>query len=152
MDRYLCWIEFDEFIKEIPREFYDDDYDKLTMVEATFVDYWFNGLETISMMVNECFELGEFKEAMETFKLGSCTTRCYINIIERFCERGMMSEAEDLFQKMWSDKDLLLFYEVATFRSMINGYDMVGRLDDAQKMLKKMVDTSLLKVSVHQAN
>lgn len=44
---------------------------------------------------------------------------------------------------MWSNKDLVLSYEVATIRSMMNGYVKVGRIDDAQMMLKKMVDTSL---------
>lgn len=105
-------------------------------------------LETISMMVNECFKLGKFKEAMETFKLGSSATRCYSNIIERFCERVMMSEAEGLFEEMWSDKDLVWSYEVPTFRSMITGYVKVGRMDDAQRM----VDASLLKVSIQQAD
>ncbi|KAL1225230.1 Pentatricopeptide repeat-containing protein [Cardamine amara subsp. amara] len=74
--------------------------------------------ETINMMVNECFEMGKFKEAMDTFKLGDSFAPCYRNIIDRFCERGMMCEAEDLFDKMWSHEGLVLSYEVAT---MIRG-------------------------------
>lgn len=67
--------------------------------------------ETINMMVNECFKIGKFKEAMDTFKLGASFSESYSNIIDRFCERGMMSEAEGVFEEMWSHKDLVLSLE-----------------------------------------
>ncbi|XP_010507754.1 PREDICTED: pentatricopeptide repeat-containing protein At3g60960, mitochondrial-like [Camelina sativa] len=109
--------------------------------------------ETINMMVNECFKIGNFKEAMDTFKVGASFSSCYTNIIDRFCELGMMTEAEGLFEGMWSHKDdLVLSLEIPTFRSMINGYVKAGRVDDAQQMLKKMVNVSLLKVAVRQAD
>ncbi|CAL9236721.1 unnamed protein product [Arabidopsis halleri] len=108
--------------------------------------------ETINIMVNECFKLGKFTKAMETFELGASFAGCFSNIIERFCERGMMSEAEGLFEEMASHKDLVLSHEIPTFRSMITGYVKVGRVDDAQRMLKNMVDASLLKVAIHKAD
>lgn len=40
--------------------------------------------ETINMMVNECFKIGKFKEAMDTFKLGASFSESYSNIIDRF--------------------------------------------------------------------
>ncbi|CAL9236723.1 unnamed protein product [Arabidopsis halleri] len=64
----------------------------------------------------------------------------------------MMSEAEGLFEEMASHKDLVLSHEIPTFRSMITGYVKVGRVDDAQRMLKNMVDASLLKVAIHKAD
>ncbi|KFK35294.1 hypothetical protein AALP_AA5G266000 [Arabis alpina] len=109
--------------------------------------------ETVNVMVDECFKLGHFEEAMDTFKLGGSFVACYNNIIERFCERGMMSEAEGLFEEMLARKDLVLSsHEAATFRSMINGYVKARRVDDAQRILKRMVDASLLKVAIHEAN
>ncbi|CAL9221598.1 unnamed protein product [Arabidopsis halleri] len=107
--------------------------------------------ETFGIMVNACFKLGHFKEALETFKRPEFTrsSRCYANIIAQFCDRGMMSEAQDLFVEICSDQ--YLSPDVPTFRSMINGYAKVGKVNEATKMLKKMVDATLLKFAVHEA-
>ncbi|EOA28335.1 hypothetical protein CARUB_v10024536mg [Capsella rubella] len=108
--------------------------------------------ETINLMVNECFKMRKFKKAMDTFKLGASFSRCYSYIIDKFCELGMMSEAEGLFEGLCSHKDVVLSREIPLFRSMINGYVKVGRVYDAQRMLQKMVAASLLKVAVRQAD
>ncbi|XP_010489970.1 PREDICTED: pentatricopeptide repeat-containing protein At3g60960, mitochondrial-like [Camelina sativa] len=107
--------------------------------------------ETFTKMVNASFKLGKFKEALETFKRPELTrsSRCYSNIIAQLCDRGMMSEAEDLFSEICSDQ--YLCPDVPTFRSMINGYAKTGRFNEARKMLEKMVDATLLKFSVHEA-
>ncbi|CAA7052967.1 unnamed protein product [Microthlaspi erraticum] len=108
--------------------------------------------ETFVTMVNACFKLGLFKEALETFKRPELTrsSRCYANIIANFCDRGMMSQAQDLFAEMCS-AHCVCPPDVPTFRSMINGYAKVGRVDDAIEMLKKMVDATLLKFAVQEA-
>ncbi|EFH61636.1 hypothetical protein ARALYDRAFT_898464 [Arabidopsis lyrata subsp. lyrata] len=108
--------------------------------------------ETFGIMVNACFKLGHFKEALETFKRLEFTrsSSCYANIIAQFCERGMMSEAQDLFVEICSDQ--YLSPDVPTFRSMINGYAKAGRVDEAIVMLKKMVDATLLKFAVHESH
>lgn len=101
--------------------------------------------ETFKIMVNACFELGEFDKAVDTFKRPELrrSSRCYGNIISRFCELGMMSEAQE--------EDEYLRPDVPTFRSMINGYAKAGKVEDATNMLRKMVDATLRKVAVSEA-
>ncbi|XP_019101983.1 PREDICTED: pentatricopeptide repeat-containing protein At1g10270-like [Camelina sativa] len=136
-----AWELFDEMIN-------NTTYDGLLGAKRRTFDS-----ETFNIMVNECFKLGNFTKAMETFVLGaSFGASGYSNIIERFCERGMMSEAEGLFEEMCSRKDMVLSSEIPILRSMIKGFVKVGRVDDAQLMLKKMVDASVLKVAIHKAD
>lgn len=61
-------------------------------------------------MVNECFKLGKFTEAMETFDLGAW------NIVRG---RGFV-RGDVVTQRL----GLLLSHEIPRFRSMINGYVM----------------------------
>ncbi|KAL9310481.1 putative tetratricopeptide-like helical domain superfamily [Arabidopsis thaliana] len=68
----------------------------------------------------------------------------YSNIIARFCERGMASEAEALLNEMSSA-------DIATFRAMIDGYVRAGRVDDAVRIFNKMVAASLRKLAIHHA-
>ncbi|CAN7102980.1 unnamed protein product, partial [Brassica rapa subsp. narinosa] len=75
--------------------------------------------------------------------------RCYCNVVARLCERGMMSEAEGLFEDMCSDKDLSP-PDVSTFRSMVNGYVRAGRVDDAIKTSNKLAILKLRKVSIYE--
>lgn len=107
--------------------------------------------ETINIMVDECFKLGEFKEAMRIFNDSRERKRmfkCYNHTIARLCEHGMVSEAERLFEEMLSDKDLSP--DVSTFRSMIGGYVCVGRVDDALKTSRKLAILNLRKVFIYQ--
>ncbi|CAN6822714.1 unnamed protein product [Brassica oleracea] len=106
--------------------------------------------ETINIMVDYWFNIGEFNKAMETFNESQqqgrkIMVRCYSNVIARLCERGMMSEAEGLFEDMCSDKDLSPPPDVSTFRSMVNGYVRAGRVDDAIKTSNKLAILKLRK-------
>ncbi|XP_010413078.1 PREDICTED: pentatricopeptide repeat-containing protein At3g60960, mitochondrial-like [Camelina sativa] len=107
--------------------------------------------ETVNVMVDECFKMGEFKEAMGVFnksREGKGMAKCYSNTVARLCEHGMVSEAEGLFEEMSSYKDLSP--DVPTFRSMINGYVRAGRVDDALKTSKTLALLNLRKVSIYQ--
>ncbi|KAF8044509.1 hypothetical protein N665_0129s0054 [Sinapis alba] len=110
--------------------------------------------ETINIMVDYWFEIDEFNKAMETFNESQQhgrkrMVRCYSNVIARLCERGMMSEAEGLFEDMCSDKDLSP-PDVSTFRSMVSGYVRAGRVDDAIKTSNKLAILKLRKVSIYE--
>ncbi|CAN7006755.1 unnamed protein product [Brassica oleracea var. botrytis] len=111
--------------------------------------------DTINIMVDYWFELDEFNKAMETFNESQQQGRkrmvgCYTNMIARLCERGMMWEAEGLFEDMCSDKDLSPPPDVSTFRSMVNGYVRSGRVDDAIKISNKLAILKLRKVSIYE--
>ncbi|KAL1198332.1 Pentatricopeptide repeat-containing protein [Cardamine amara subsp. amara] len=94
--------------------------------------------ETINIVVNGYFKHGEFGEALETFKRSppGIMRGSYGNIISRFCECGMASEAEALLAEMSSP-------DVVTFRGLIDAYVRSGRVDDAVRVFNKMVDSSL---------
>ncbi|CAH8384030.1 unnamed protein product [Eruca vesicaria subsp. sativa] len=105
--------------------------------------------ETISMMVNECFKMGEFNEAIETFKkVGRNPTSRplvmdyagYSNIVTKFCEHGMLPEAESFFAESISKS---LPPDAPSHRAMIDAYLKAERVDDALKMLNRMVDVNL---------
>ncbi|KAG5391752.1 hypothetical protein IGI04_021715 [Brassica rapa subsp. trilocularis] len=105
--------------------------------------------ETVSIMVNECFKMGKFEEAADTFKkVGSKPTSRpfvmdyvgYCNIVTRFCEHGMLPEAERLFAEGVSKS---LPPDAPSHRAMIDAYLKAERIDDALKMLNRMVDVNL---------
>ncbi|CAN7006743.1 unnamed protein product [Brassica oleracea var. botrytis] len=111
--------------------------------------------DTINIMVDYWFELDEFNKAMETFNESQQQGKkrmagCYSNMIARLCERGMMWEAEGLFEDLCSDKDLSPPPDVSTFRSMVNGYVRSGRVDDAIKISNKLAILKLRKVSIYE--
>ncbi|CDY20645.1 hypothetical protein Bca4012_093848 [Brassica carinata] len=123
---------------------FDEMLDNHTLPDISSVNS-----ETVSIMVNECFEMGEFEEAVEAFKrVGRKPTSRplvmdyvgYCNIVTRFCERGMLTEAERLFAesvaKSWPP-------DAASHRVMIDAYLKAGRVEDAVKMLDRMVDVNL---------
>ncbi|KAF8048526.1 hypothetical protein N665_2485s0009 [Sinapis alba] len=109
--------------------------------------------DTFGTVVNACFKLRRFKLALQTFKRPEFTrsSRCYANIIPQFCEHGMMSQAQDLFDELCSSPQFLS-PDVPTLRSLINGYAKAGRVDDALRMLKLMVDSTLLKFPLPSAH
>ncbi|ESQ35837.1 hypothetical protein EUTSA_v10006738mg [Eutrema salsugineum] len=105
--------------------------------------------ETISIMVNECFKMGQYTEAIDTFKkVGSKPTSKpfvmdyvgYCNIVTKFCEQGMLPEAERFFAEGVSKS---LPPDAPSHRAMINAYLKAERIDDALKMLNRMVDVNL---------
>jgi len=105
--------------------------------------------DTFNIMVNECFKCGKVDEALDTFrKVGTkinsqpfkMDVAGYHNIISRFCEIGMMSEADTLFEEYCSKS---LRADVPTHTAMIDGYLKVGNIDDALRVFNKMVGYGL---------
>ena len=105
--------------------------------------------ETFNIMVNECFKLGKIDEALATFrKVGTkvnskpfaMDVAGYNNIITRYCENGMLSEAETLFTELCSKS---LSPDVNTYRTLIDAYLKVEQIDDALQTFKKMVEAGL---------
>ncbi|XP_017984573.1 PREDICTED: pentatricopeptide repeat-containing protein At1g10270 [Theobroma cacao] len=105
--------------------------------------------DTFNIMVNECFKLGNIEEAIRTFKKvgtkpGSkpfaMDVAGYNNIITRFCEHGMLSEAEKFFQELCGKS---LTPDVPMYRTMIDAYLKAERVDDALQSFTKMVETGL---------
>ncbi|GAB4846810.1 Pentatricopeptide repeat-containing protein At1g10270 [Ancistrocladus abbreviatus] len=111
--------------------------------------------DTFSIMVNECFKLGKFSEAIDTFrkvgtKMGSkpfaMDVAGYNNIIVRFCEHGMISDAEKFFAELRSKS---LSPDVTGFRMLIDGYLKEQRIDDAVQMFNQMVDANLRVIPIY---
>ncbi|KAF5742500.1 ACT11D09.4 [Tripterygium wilfordii] len=105
--------------------------------------------DTFNIMVNECFKLGKFAEAVDTFKKvgtkpGSrpftMDVAGYSNIIVRFCENGMLTEAERFFTELCSKS---LSPDATSYRTLIDTYLKMERVDDALQMLNKMVEARL---------
>ncbi|KAL6184023.1 hypothetical protein ACLB2K_045430 [Fragaria x ananassa] len=105
--------------------------------------------ETFNIMVNECFKLGKFAEAFDTFKKVGTNVKSkpfsmdvagYNNIIARYCENGMLSEADALFTELSSKS---LTPDVTTHRTLIDAYLNVERIDDALMIFNRMVDVGL---------
>lgn len=105
--------------------------------------------ETFNIMVNECFKLGKFDEAFATFKKVGTNVKSkpfsmdvagYNNIIARYCENEMLSEANELFIELSSKS---LTPDVTTHRTLIDAYLKVKRIDDALTIFNRMVDVGL---------
>ncbi|KAI9157656.1 hypothetical protein LWI28_025859 [Acer negundo] len=102
--------------------------------------------ETFNIMVNECFKLGKFSEAIDTFKRVGTHPKSksflmdvagYNNIIARLCENEMLEEAEKLFGGMSTTPD------VTTFRTLIDAYLKVQRIDDALRLFNQMAASGM---------
>ncbi|KAK4793732.1 hypothetical protein SAY86_024167 [Trapa natans] len=105
--------------------------------------------DTFNLMVNECFKNGQLEEAIATFrKVGtkagsrpfSMDVAGYANIITRYCEHGMLAEADNLFKELTSKS---LAPDVPSHRTMIEAYMKAERMDDALSMFHRMVDAGL---------
>ncbi|KAH9684746.1 pentatricopeptide repeat-containing protein [Citrus sinensis] len=105
--------------------------------------------DTFNIMVNECFKHGKFSEAVETFKKAGTHPKSkpfamdvagYNNIIARYCENEMLEEAEKLLREI-STKSLSP--DVTTFRTLIDAYLKVERIDDALELFNRMVESGL---------
>ncbi|KAG2396401.1 Pentatricopeptide repeat-containing protein [Vigna angularis] len=105
--------------------------------------------DTFNLMVNECFKLGNFEEALATFKKVGTKPNSkpfamdvagYNNIIARFCENGMLSQAETLFEELCSKS---LSPDVPTHKTLIEAYLRMERIDDALRVFNRMADTGL---------
>ncbi|GAB2283878.1 Pentatricopeptide repeat-containing protein At1g10270 [Dionaea muscipula] len=111
--------------------------------------------ETFSIMVNECFKLGKFSEAVETFrKVGTkvaskpfaMDVAGYTNIVVKFCEHGMISEAENFFAELQGKS---LSPDVTGYKTLIDVYFKEHRIEDAVQMFKRMVDANLRVIPVY---
>ncbi|GMH14362.1 hypothetical protein Nepgr_016203 [Nepenthes gracilis] len=111
--------------------------------------------ETFGIMVNECFKLGKISEAIDTFrkvgtKMGSkpfsMDVAGYSNMVVRFCEHGMISEAEQFFSELMSKS---LSPDVTGYRTLIDTYLKEQRIDDAIQMFNRMVDANLRVIPVY---
>ncbi|KAF7842821.1 pentatricopeptide repeat-containing protein [Senna tora] len=105
--------------------------------------------DTFNIMVNECFKLGKFSEALATFKKVGTKANSkpfamdvagYNNIIARFSENGMLTEAETLFEELCSKS---LSPDVPTHRTLVDAYLKMERIDDALRVFNRMVDSGL---------
>lgn len=96
-------------------------------------------------MVNECFKLEKITEAVEIFHkvVGTVSDPqlCYRNLITRFCEQGMLSEAERCFADMCSKKYFVP--GLPTYRAMRDAYVKEVRVSDALKTINQTLDASL---------
>nr|VDC80503.1 unnamed protein product [Brassica rapa] len=96
-------------------------------------------------MVNECFANSRFKEAVNTFQRVGNTVNdlqlCYRNIISRFCEQGMLSEAGAFFEDMCSKQ--FIIPDIPTYRILLDAYANGSRFDDAERMANLTVDSNL---------
>ncbi|KAH0943630.1 hypothetical protein HID58_003267, partial [Brassica napus] len=60
-------------------------------------------VDTVNMMVNECFDVGRFGDAVNVFNKAKATLQyglpveAYRNIITRLCKNGRLSDAETMF-------------------------------------------------------
>jgi pentatricopeptide repeat protein len=105
--------------------------------------------DTFNIMVNECFKLGKIEEAIPTFKMvgrrrGSKAFEMdvagYNNIIARFCENGMLLEAEMMFAELTAKP---LPPDATSHRTLIDAFLKADRIDVALKLFKRMVDARL---------
>uniref|UniRef100_A0A6N2K6E6 Pentacotripeptide-repeat region of PRORP domain-containing protein n=1 Tax=Salix viminalis TaxID=40686 RepID=A0A6N2K6E6_SALVM len=105
--------------------------------------------DTFNTMVNECFKEGEFEEAINIFKKAGTKPGSkpfqmdvagYNNIIARFCENGMMKQAEEFFAALSAK---CLTPDVTTFRTLIDTYLKMEEIDDVLRIFNKMADAGL---------
>ncbi|KAH6802231.1 glutamine-rich protein 23 [Perilla frutescens var. frutescens] len=105
--------------------------------------------DTINMMVNECFEEGNIEEAMDVFKRSGKGPKSkpfymdvvgYNNMIMRLCELEMMNEAEQYYMEL-SDKSIVP--DVTTFKTFIDAYIKVDRVEEMIEKYSKMVELGL---------
>ncbi|XP_010263343.1 PREDICTED: pentatricopeptide repeat-containing protein At1g10270-like [Nelumbo nucifera] len=114
--------------------------------------------DSFNIMVNECFRLGNFSEAIEMFKKtgtkqGSKPYQMdaagFNNIISRFCEHGMLSEAEKMFGEMPTKS---VNPDVNTFKILIDAYLKEGRMEDVLQISSKMVVEAGLRLDPNFCN
>lgn len=105
--------------------------------------------ETFSIMVNEHCRIGKVLEAIDVFKrvgkkVGSkpfsMDVAGFNNMIIRYCEHDMMEDAEKIFNELCSKS---LNPDVTTYKTLIDSYFRVGRVEEALQKYIKMVEAGL---------
>ncbi|KAF6174569.1 hypothetical protein GIB67_006221 [Kingdonia uniflora] len=106
---------------------------------------------TYNIMVNECFRLGNISDAISTFrKVGTgpgakpfmMDAAGYNNIIGKFCENGMLKEAEKFFAEMPTRQAT-----PDTYKFFVDAYLKEERIEDVLLLFNKMVFESGVKAS-----
>ncbi|XP_019089131.1 PREDICTED: pentatricopeptide repeat-containing protein At3g60980, mitochondrial-like [Camelina sativa] len=107
--------------------------------------------DTLNLMVNECFEMGRFSDALNIFtkakskvEYNSLPVRAYRNLITRLCQDGRLSEAESLFHELLKEEVLP---DDETYKAMIRAYAKSGRVEDAVQTADKMMTSKLHRVT-----
>lgn len=110
--------------------------------------------DTFNIMVNECFKLGNVPEAVKVFKKSgtkqgskpfAMDVAGYNNIIARFCENGMLSEADEFFVELSSKS---LTPDVTSYRTLIDAYLKVEKIQEVYVLFSKMVEVGLRVIPV----
>lgn len=105
--------------------------------------------DTINMMVNECFKDGNIEEAFDVFTRSGkgpksrpfyMDTAGYNNMIMRLCELEMMDKAEQYYIELM-DKSVVP--DVNTFKTLIDAYIKVDRVEKVIEKYLKMVEVGL---------
>ncbi|KAL0454509.1 UNVERIFIED_CONTAM: Pentatricopeptide repeat-containing protein [Sesamum latifolium] len=105
--------------------------------------------DTFNMMVNECFKEGKVEEAMDVFKRAGKGIKSkpfqmdvagFNNMMARLCELEMMDEAEQYYKQLCAKS---LSPDVNTYRTLIDAYIKVDRVDSMLEKYTKMVEAGL---------
>ncbi|EOA25660.1 hypothetical protein CARUB_v10019011mg [Capsella rubella] len=104
--------------------------------------------ETHCIMIGECFETGEISKAMEITRKEARAGHygCYETLVTRLVRQEMMTEAEEMFNEMFSVR-IPLYYHIGIHRIMVDGFAKAGKFDDAHRFVNKIADISLVHVS-----
>ncbi|XP_010418614.1 PREDICTED: pentatricopeptide repeat-containing protein At3g60960, mitochondrial-like [Camelina sativa] len=127
-------------------------FDKLcgnSDIERKEVGKW-TDQETRCIMIRECFETGEISKAVEiarTKEAWDGNDECYTTLVTRFVREGMMSEADEMFNEMFSSVRFPMYRYLGIHRVMVDGFVKAGRFDDAHRFVNKIADISLNHVS-----
>lgn len=105
--------------------------------------------DTFNMMVNECFKEGKVEEAVEVFKRAGKEVKSkpfqmdvagFNNMMARMAELEMMDEAEQYYKQIC---DKSLSPDVNSYRTLIDAYIKVDRVDNVLEKFNKMVEAGL---------
>lgn len=111
--------------------------------------------DTFNLMVNECFKEGRATEAYGVFKKAgnapkskpfAMDTAGFNNMIMRYCECGMVDDAEKMYVELCGKS---LSPDVNTYKTLIDAYFKAGRVDEAMDKYTKMVDAGLRVIPVY---
>lgn len=101
----------------------------------------------ITIMVNECFKMGRLHTTILTFKIPFSypypEASGYGNIITRFCELELLSEAEYFFAEM---RKMCINPDLSTYKALMDAYLKAGRVDDVHRISNHMVDAFLSQI------
>lgn len=105
--------------------------------------------DTFNLMVNECFKEGRISDAIGVFRKAgkgpkskpfAMDTAGYNNMITRYCENEMVEDAEVMYVELCGKS---LSPDVNTYRTLIDAYFKVKKVDEALQKYVKMVDVGL---------